>query len=267
MLNGIRTIFERLGARRRAACCLLPLIFLAFPANAQKAFTPEQEKQFGAYIREYLVKNPEVIVEALQELERRRNAAKGARITNFINLSRQAIFHAKGSPVSGNPDGDVTIVEFFDYNCPYCKKVTPGLFGMLKKDGKTRLVYKEFPILGEASVYAAKAALAVARQNPELYERFHIALLGTRGRLSESSILATAKKTGVNVDRMKSDMKAPEIQKEIDRNKAIANHLGINGTPAFLIGNKVMSGLQSEGALQAAVNAVRKDRAKSKRKK
>lgn len=264
-------MFKRFGARRRvAAYCLLPLLLLAFPANAQKAqkaFTPEQEKQFGNYIREYLVKNPEVIIEALQELERRRNAAKSAEVANFINLSHGTIFRAKGSPVGGNPDGDVTLVEFFDYNCPYCKKVTPGLFGMLKKDGKTRLVYKEFPILGEASVYAAKAALAVARRSPELYERFHVALLGTRGGLSESSILAAAKKVGVNVDRMKSDMNAPEIQKEIDQNKAIAGRLGISGTPAFVVGNKVLNGLQSGAALQAAVTAVRKARAARKRKK
>lgn len=263
-----RTLFQRLAAGRRlAACALLPLLILSVPANAQKAFTPEQEEALGKYIREYLVKNPEVVLEALKELERRRNAAKSAQVANFINRSHLAIFRAKSSPVGGNPDGDVTLVEFFDYNCPYCKRVTPALFGMLKKDGKTRFVYKEYPILGESSVYAAKAALAVARQDANLYERFHIALLEVRGRLSESSILATAKKVGVDVDRMKSDMKSPEIQQEIDQNRAMAARIGISGTPAFVVGTKVLNGLQSGPALQAAVDAVRKERAASKRKK
>jgi protein-disulfide isomerase len=268
ILNAIRTTFARFGAGRRlAVCCLLPLVILAFPANAQKAFTPEQEEHLGDYIREYLKKNPDVIVDALRELERRRAETKSAQITNFIKLRNQAIFRAKSSPIGGNPDGDVTLVEFFDYNCPYCRKVTPGLFSMLKKDGKTRFVYKEFPILGETSVYAAKAALAVARQDAKLYERFHVALLEVRGRLNESSILATAKTVGVDVDRMKSDMNAPEIQQEIDRNRAIASRLGINGTPAFVVGTKVLNGLQPEAALQAAVNTARKERTASQSQK
>lgn len=256
-----RGIFTRL---RQYLCCLLLLPCLATPAIAQQSLTPEQEKQFGAYIREYLIKNPEVILEALQELERRRTAEKNAQITNFINRSREELFHAKSSPVSGNPDGDVTIVEFFDYNCPYCRTVTPRIFSLLERDKKARFVYKEFPILGPSSVFAAKAALAVARQDTKLYERFHVALLQVRGRLSESSILATAKKTGVDIDRMKSDMAAPEIQHEIDRNKVLANHLGITGTPAFVIGTKVLNGLQPGAALQAAVDAARKEQATAK---
>jgi len=255
---------------RRGACRLTIWCFLAFfanlaPVNAEKPITPEQKKQFGEYIREYLKENPEVILEALQELERRRKAAKEAQVANFINLSRLAIFRSKSSPVGGNPDGDVTIVEFFDYNCPYCKRVTPILSGLFNKDGNIRFVYKEYPILADSSIYAAKAALAVSRLQPKLYVRFHRELLGVRGRLSEASILATAKKVGLDVDRMKAEMEAPEIKQEIDQNRAIASRLGITGTPAFVVGTKVMNGLQPGAALQAAVDAVRKERDQTKR--
>lgn len=253
-------------ARGLATLCLLTLLFPSAPAIAQKPLTPEQKKQFGDVIREYLKENPEVVLEALQELDRRRKAAKKAQIANFINLSRLSIFRSKSSPVGGNPDGDVSLVEFFDYNCPYCKHVAPSLFGMLKKDGKTRFVYKEYPILGESSVFAAKAALAVARLHPKLYERFHIDLLAARGRLSETSIFATARKVGVDVDRLKKEMQAPEIEREINQNRAIASHLGISGTPAFIVGTTVMNGAQSPAALQAAVDAVRKERKASKEK-
>jgi len=256
----------RRGAYRLAAWCLLAFFALSPVANAQKPLSPEQKKQFGEFIREYLKDNPDVVLEALHELERRRRAAKEAQIANFINMSHATLFRSKTSPVGGNPDGDVTLVEFFDYNCPYCKRVTPGLFAMLKKDGKTRLVYKEFPILGESSVYAAKAALAVLRLQPKLYERFHLELLATRGRLSDASIVAVAKKVGVDVDRMKAEMESPEIKREIDQNRVIANRLGITGTPAFVVGTNVLNGAQSPAALQAAVEAVRKQQDQTKRK-
>jgi len=226
-------------------------------ARSQEAFTPEEKKELGEFVREYLIRNPKVIVEAIQELRRRQAAATQARVGDTIAAMSNEVFASESSPVGGNPDGDVTLVEFFDYNCPYCRAVKPTVFEVLKSDGKLRFVYKEFPILGESSVFAAKAALAANRRSQDLYEELHNRLLDAKGRLTEESVLAVAADIGLDVARLRKDMEDPAIQTEIDRNKALAQRLGITGTPAFVVGREILPGAQSGPTLRQAIRRVR----------
>lgn len=232
----------------------------AAPANralSQENFTAQEKEELGEFIREYLIQNPEIIVEAIDELRRRQAVQTQARVGDAIAAMSDEIFASESSPVGGNPEGDVTLVEFFDYNCPYCRAVKPTVFELLESDGNLRFVYKEFPILGESSVFAAKVALAAARQGLDLYEALHIGLLEAKGRLTEESILATAEEVGLDVARLRSDMEDPAIQDEIDRNIALAQRLGITGTPAFVVGKQVLPGVQSADVLKQAIRQAR----------
>jgi len=159
------------------------------------------------------------------------------------------------SPVTGNPDGDVTLVEFFDYNCPYCRQVAPVVAEAEATDPQLRIVYKEFPILGPGSVFAAKAALAAHQQG--LYFAFHEALMQAGGRADEESVLAVARDVGLDVERLRSDMKDPEIQAAIDRNLALAEALRITGTPGFVVGRRILRGATELETLQSLIREAR----------
>ncbi len=245
------------------ATCRLPaatlVLLLAGPVSvgAQERFTPEQEERLGECIREYLLKNPEVVLEALRELDRRRAAARTASSVGAIRSNEEEIFRPSTPSVGGNPDGNIALVEFFDYNCPYCRAVKSMVFDLLRRDGKIRLIDKEFPILGDSSVFAAKAALAAARQNPELYEQFHIRLLESKGRLTDASVLAAAEEIGLDVARLRTDMADSRSQAEIERSIALARRLGISGTPAFVVGDQILNGAQSGAALRRAIRKAR----------
>ena len=183
----------------------------ALAADASKpALTPGQEKAVRDLVKEYLLKNPEIIVEALQDLRRRQQLAKEKQAREALVKRRDELLRDKDTPVGGNPKGDVTIVEFFDYQCGYCKRVMQTVIDSTKADGNVRVVFKEFPILGETSLVAAQAALASHKQGK--YEAFHFALMGHRGRLSPDVIMSIAKSVGLDVKKLKDDMAAPDIQ-------------------------------------------------------
>ena len=158
-------------------------------------------------------------------------------------------------PVLGNPDGDVTLVEFFDYQCGYCKRMTGPLFETARTDGRVRLVMKEFPILGPVSEIAARAALASRRQGR--YEDMHIALMNLRGRLTEQSVLQTARELGLDLDRLEADMADPEVARVYEKVRALANRLDIGGTPTLIIGGEVIQGAVDAGQLQALLGEAR----------
>ena len=208
---------------------------LAVPALAQTAkspFTPEQEARLKEMIREYILANPEVVFEAIQILRKRQeeetaNAARGA-----IKANRDKLQGSKELPIFGNPNGDVTIVEFFDYRCGYCKAVKPTLDEVLKSDGNIRVVMREFPILGPASTRAAMAALAAHKQGK--YKEMHEALMSYKDGINDDVIFGIARRIGLNLDKLKADMNAPDIREHIDRVHALARQLNINGTPAFV---------------------------------
>jgi protein-disulfide isomerase len=210
--------------------------------------------QVEAIVRDYLMREPQIIYEALQELQRRETAAEAERQKVALTAKRDDLFHSTASPVGGNAEGDVTLVEFFDYHCGYCRRVVGSLRALSEQDNNLRIVFKEFPILGEDSVRAARAALASERQG--LYMPFHFALMGASD-LSMDGIMQTAAGVGIDTEQLAADMQLPEIQAEISANYALARELGIEGTPAFVVGEQLIPGAVSEERLAALIDEAR----------
>jgi protein-disulfide isomerase len=253
------------GAAAAAAALVLGLALALSPAipgptAAQEqsrpgGFAPEQVEGIEQIVRDYLLAHPEVLVRSLTEFQKRQKVAEKQQQQQTVRASRAALTQDPDSPVMGNPDGDVTIVEFFDYKCPYCKRVAGPLKDVVAADGKIRLIMKEFPILGAQSIKAARAALAVARQGK--YEEFHWALMTGPGDMSDPHIRKVARSVGVDVDRMMADMESPEIQAMIKRNHDLAQALRISGTPAFVIGDTLVPGAIDRKTLEHLVAQAR----------
>jgi protein-disulfide isomerase len=211
--------------------------------------------EFERRVRAYLLENPEVIVEAMQRFEDRQRAADANEAKSILKSRAEELLRDLASPVGGNPQGDVTLVEFFDYNCPYCRQVAPHMVKAEANDPKLRIVYKEFPILGPNSTFAAKAALAAHRQGK--YVGFHRALMETKGTVTESNVLETAEKLGLDLARLKVDMADAAIQAAIDRNLTLAQVLRINGTPGFVIGDQIVPGAVDLATLERLIRESR----------
>jgi protein-disulfide isomerase len=212
-------------------------VAMAFAAVAQQA--PDRAAVENI-VRDYLLANPEIIVEAMGVLRERERVAEETRSRAAVASNYDALALSPNDPVAGDPDGDVVIVEFFDYRCPYCKRVLDPLIKAVEEDGNIRLVFKEYPILGPESVLAARAALASQKQ--EKYREFHIALMSVEGPLNEANILNVAESIGLDTGQLQSDMSDPAIQRQIAANYGLANNLGIKGTPAFVIGREIVPG-------------------------
>ncbi len=206
-------------------------------------------------VREYLLEHPEVIMEALQALEERQRTAQRQRASESLNARRSELVGDPATPVGGNPQGDVTVVEFFDYRCGYCKSVAPALKQLVKEDSKVRLVYKEFPILGPESILAARAALAAGGQGK--YVALHDALMTASESLTLPVILTIAGQVGLDTARLQKDMESPAILAVIQRNHELAQALGINGTPAFVVGSELVPGAVDLAALKRLVDQAR----------
>jgi protein-disulfide isomerase len=211
---------------------------------------------FEQRVREYLLNNPEVIMEALQILQARQKAAEAENLKRAIAERSEEILNDPAAPVGGNPSGDVTLVEFFDYNCPYCRRVAPTVVELEQADPALRLVYKEFPILGPGSQFAARAALASGRQGK--YVPFHNALMQASEQVTEETVMMIAGTVGLDIERLERDMQDPAIQEAIARNLQLANALGITGTPSFIIGQEVVPGAVGMGALQGLIERARR---------
>jgi protein-disulfide isomerase len=210
---------------------------------------------FGQRVREYLLENPEVIMEAVRRLEARQQEREESEAQNILKARADDILRDATSPVGGNPQGDVSLVEFFDYNCPYCRSVAPIMADAEAADPQLRIVYKEYPILGPNSTFAAKAALAVHRQGK--YVAFHQALMQVRGTVDDARVLDVAGKIGVDVERMKTEMNDPAIQAAIDKNLALAQALRINGTPGFVVGEQILRGATDLKTLRDLIREAR----------
>lgn len=237
------------------------LALLATPVTAQQkaeAFTPEQKKAFEAMVREVLIKNPEILVDAMQALEAKQQAAQEHAARATIAASKAEIFNDGHSYVAGNPEGDVTIVEFFDYRCGYCKQVHPSLQTLLKEDKKLRLVLKELPVLGPESVLAARAAVAaLGQEKGAKYLAFHNAMMGFRGQLSEAEVFRMAGEAGLDTKKLKADMADPKVEQVLRANLALADKLGIQGTPGFVIGEQLIPGAISLDSMRQLVKQAR----------
>ena len=227
---------------------LLPLLALiALPAAAQQhnavPFTPEQKAAIEKLVRDVLISNPEILVDAMRALEAKQQAQAAEAGRAAIAANAQELLNDGHSFVAGNPKGDVTIVEFFDYRCGYCKQVHPSLQALLKEDGKIRLVLKELPVLGPESVTASRAAMAALEQDKRgKYYAFHNAMMGFRGQLSEAEIYRMAGEAGLDVKKLKADMALPKVEQALRSNLVLADRLGIQGTPGFVIGNELVPG-------------------------
>lgn len=178
---------------------------------------------------------------------------------DMIAAQREQLEQDPNAPVLANADGDVTIVEFFDYNCPYCRRAAPTIENLVEADPGIRLVYREWPILGEGSVFAARAALASRQQG--LYEEFHWAMMDMSGRAEERSVLTIAAEIGLDIDQLRADMEAPEVAEHIETSMRLADLLGITGTPTFILGDNLVPGAVEQEVLQRLVDEVREEQA------
>ena len=235
-------------------------VFIAFagPGHAQSISEP-QRGEIEKIIREYLLKNPEVLQEAIAELEKRQAAADAAKHRAAVKDNATLLFGSQRQVTIGNPKGDVTFVEFFDYNCGYCKRALDDMLTLMKDDPKLKVVLKEFPVLGPGSIEAARVAVAVRMQDKDgkKYLEFHRKLLGQRGPADKAHAVAAAKDVGFDVARIERDMASEEVKKSIDESFKLAEQLGLNGTPSYVIGNDVVIGAVGLAALREKINTAR----------
>jgi protein-disulfide isomerase len=217
----------------------LVALFLLAPDVLAAEPTQPQREEIERIIKEYLLREPTVIYEALQELQQRREADQQEHQKGLVATKKSEIFKNGDDPIVGNPDGDVVLVEFFDYHCGYCRSMMPGIRNMVDQDRNIRLVLKDFPILGADSVTAAKAALASQKQGR--YADMHWALMQSKD-LTRDGVFAVAKRLGLDTDKLAVDMDSPEIKARIDHNLQLAQALDIGGTPTFIFGDRVVPG-------------------------
>lgn len=247
-------------ARSFAALAILAasLAVATPPAGAaEPALTPAQTKAVEDVVHNYLREHPEVLLEAIQALRDKQAAAEQARQRKALTSNRAELEKDTRSPVAGNPSGDVTIVEFFDYRCTYCKRVSPSLQKLVKSDKNVRFVFKEFPVLGPESVFASRVALAAWHLEPKKYEGLHYALMDARGALTQAKVMDIAASAGYAPDALRAKMSDPEVDQVITRNHQLAQKLGITGTPAFIIGDHLVPGAIDLDTLRALVARAR----------
>lgn len=223
----------------KIATAMALVVTLVTPlASHADALSEDRVKEL---VLEAIRENPEIVLEAVQIIERREQERQATAAASVLSENRDLLENDPNAPVLGNPDGDVTVVEFFDYNCPYCRRVKPHIEALLDEDPNVRLVYREWPILGDGSVFAARAALAAREQGK--YEEFHWALMGMQGRAEEASVIQVAQEIGLDIAQLRRDMQAPEIDAHIAASMEMSRLLGFNGTPSFVIGDALVPGV------------------------
>lgn len=221
------------------------------------ALDDAQKQEFGAFIREYLMANPELVEEMQQALEIKKEAESRQLAEAAISSNREAIFNAPEDIVLGNPDGDVTVVEFYDYNCGYCKRAMNDMISLLEKDPNIRFVLKEFPILGPDSLATHRVAMSFRALAPEKYGEYHMQLLGADVRATEDHAIEMAKGFGVDEATLRAGMDDPAIDRSIRQTYELANALGISGTPSFVIGDEAVFGAVGEEVLLGKIANMR----------
>ena len=226
-------------------------------APSAKADEPLPVPEIEKIVREYLMREPQVIYEAIQELQKRQQAEEATRQQATIAEQGDQIFRHADDPIAGNEAGDVTLVEFFDYRCGYCRNMTPGLQQLIDADPKLRFVFKELPVLGPDSVTAAKASLAASKLNPAKYMDYHLALMQAKD-IGLDSVLKIAGEQGYDAGALRTEMDAAWIQERLDANQALAQSLGINGTPSFVIGKTLIPGAVDVARLEELIADQRK---------
>jgi protein-disulfide isomerase len=227
----------------------------ASPALAQ-GFSPAQSEEIAKIVRDTILKNPDILIEAMRLIEERQKLEADAAARKAIAESWRELRDDPDSAVGGNAKGDVTLVQFYDYKCGYCKRAHPAVVQLMKSDPKVRVVYKELPILGPESLIAARAAIAARKSDK--FIKFHDALMTARGALDEPSVLQIASEVGLDAKRLKSDMAGEDVAKIVFRNRQLAEKLGINGTPAFVVGGQLIPGAIDLATMRQVVAEARK---------
>jgi protein-disulfide isomerase len=230
----------------------------ATAADTKSSFSPEQKKDIEKIIKDYLVANPEVFVEIQNALEAKLEKEQAEKLKVAISENAASIYRAPNASIAGNPNGDITVVEFFDYNCGYCKRGLHDVIKLVDKDTKVRLVFKELPILSKGSEEASHVALAAGHQGK--YWEMHRALLESKAHVNEAAALKIAEKLGLDMDKLKADMNSPEVKAEIEKSEALAKKMGVNGTPHFLVGDRSIAGAPDDlyDQLERNVTELRK---------
>ncbi|MBO9444740.1 DsbA family protein [Ruegeria sp. R14_0] len=248
---------------RHAAPALLGLSLITGPAQALDLSTMSdaEREQFGAQVREYLLENPEVIIEAINILEQRNAAAEAAADKDLVAANAEELFNDGYSWVGGNPEGDITLVEFMDYRCGYCRRAVPEVASLLAEDGNIRLVIKEFPILGDASVLSSRFAVATKHvAGDDAYKQVHDALLEFTGEPSEVALRRISDGLGLDSDAIIAAMDSEQVTDEITRTRALAQRMQISGTPSFVLGTEMLRGFLPADQMLQIANGVRAER-------
>lgn len=243
--------------RSLALIAALVMTLDAAPVRAGETLSPDQEKAIEKLVEQYILDNPEVLIRAIDRLQAKRRAAEQAAVAQTLKSQVAELRNDPGSPVTGDRNGDVVVVEFFDYRCGVCKRVLPIVLRLLEKDPKVKLVYKEWPILGPESVFAARAALASRKQGK--YVAFHNEMMKAQGAFDEPAVMMMAQRVGIDTAKLRLDMDSPEIEDILKRNFALAEALRLNGTPSFVVGDALIRGGRNYESMQALVDQARKD--------
>jgi protein-disulfide isomerase len=232
-----------------------PLLLLLAPLSAAAdPFDAAERAAIRDTVRQLLREEPELVLEALEILRERQQQAEAERRRQALAANRELLERDPGAPVAGNPEGDVTLVEFFDYRCPYCRAIAPTVMGLAESDRGLRIVFREWPILSRESAFAARAALAARWQGR--YVDLHMALMQL-DELTPETVRSTARQLGLDLARLEADMQRPEVQKHLDDSERLTQALGISGTPAFVIGDHVVPGMADRATLEALIARAR----------
>jgi len=245
---------------RFLASALLALALVGAPlAASAQGFSDTQRGDIENIIKNYLLSHPEVLEDAMAELTKRQTAAEAEKHQAGVAKNADALFNSPRNVTLGNKDGDVTFVEFFDYNCGYCKRAMADMMELIKADPKLKVVLKEFPVLSAGSVEAAKVGVAVRMQDPtgKKYLEFHQKLLGGRGSADKARALAVAKEVGLDMARLEKDLASPEVKETIEENFKIAEDMGMNGTPSYVVGKQVVIGAVGVESLREKIGVAR----------
>ena len=210
------------------------------------------QQEIEKIVHDYLLREPEVLAEALRSLQQRQSSAAAQRAKQAIRDHQQALLSDQGSPVEGNAQGKVTIVEFFDYRCVHCRRVASTIDNLMRSNASVRVIYKNFPVLGEPSVLAARAAVAAQQQGG--WPKLHRAMLAYEGDFTTETLLELGTSVGLDSGKLKTDMMSPATDKALQANLTLAAALGVDVTPTFVIGERVIRGALSAEAFQALVD-------------
>jgi protein-disulfide isomerase len=243
----------------RSALAAGLILAIGASAGLAQSISGAQRGEIEKIVREYLIQHPEVLQEAMAELEKKQAAEEAAKNQAAVKDNSETIFNSARQVVAGNPQGDVTFVEFFDYNCGYCKRAMDDMFTLMKTDPKLKVVLKEFPVLGPGSVEAARVAVAVRMQDKsgKKYIEFHQKLLGSRGQADKARALAVAKEVGMDMTRLERDMTSDEVKATLEESLKLAEKLGLNGTPSYVIGSNVVVGAVGLDKLKESISTAR----------